>query len=465
MKKSKPIGFLAVLFGLLFFCNPYIAAIDVLPDFIGCAIIYFALSRISHINRRLGEARTAFFKLMAFCLCKDICVLVVFGMSTAAERPVSLLLVTFVNAVVGLYFSYSAINLLFDGIYSLSVLRNCPTLYAGYKRFFGVERSRCEVALRATWIFFILREVLCLLPEFTALTTSSYIDSDLIRIYEYIGLMRAMACILVLFLALLWLWQLLRFFIALSRERSFRAALGEEEQAHSRLHPGNAVIRRYGVSFLLFGIGALLLCDFYLDFQNIIPDALGAAFLLSGLLFTDLSRRQKAIGGTLCVSYGVMATVSSHFAYRFSMEYSAGEISKNASAARAYLHMWLTSLCEFLAFLALLVVLLLCLRTVIAKWAGYLPTHAESEFEQRRRHAFVEDFDKSLIHTFIWGFLSALLSFLYDYIKEFPSHKFFRFLELFWAFDLVMALAFGVVWIVLLSNIHAQIKQRFALDG
>ena len=38
-KKSKPISFALVTAGLAFFFNPQFAALDLLPDFIGCLLI------------------------------------------------------------------------------------------------------------------------------------------------------------------------------------------------------------------------------------------------------------------------------------------------------------------------------------------------------------------------------------------------------------------------------------------
>lgn len=469
-RSPRPIHFGLVLLGLLFFCNPYFAVVDVLPDLIGCLLVYVGLSRVSHFSHQMREARIAFLKLLGFCAIKDVLVMVIFGMSTDLERPVSLLAIAFVQAVVGLYLSFSALDALFDGFHALAITHSCSALYGKFRRkgLFGhppSERSRTEVILRYSKIFFVVREAICLLPEFAALTTSSYLDSEMIRLYDYIGVMRLLAFIAVLVVAVLWVIYLCRYFAVVRREQAFCEALSKKEAEYVAAHPGDRIIARYGLCFLFLAIGAFLTADFYLDFQNIIPDALAALCFLISVLLMDLSRAQKLLGSCLALGYGAFATLSAVFAYRFAMHHSAGEISKTDEAASAYLKMWGTALLEFLVFLSFLVVLLMLLRQIIRKWAGYLPKYDDLEFEQRRRQAFLDEFDGTLIRTFVFGFISALCSFLYDYIKEIPNHRIFRILELFWALDLAMALAFAVSVSFLLVNIREQIKHRFLYDG
>ena len=69
-KKSRPISFALVTAGLAFFFNPQFAALDLLPDFIGCLLILWGLARVAHINRQLAETRASFTKLLS-CLVRS----------------------------------------------------------------------------------------------------------------------------------------------------------------------------------------------------------------------------------------------------------------------------------------------------------------------------------------------------------------------------------------------------------
>ena len=485
-RTARPIGFGLVLAGLCFFFNPIFAVVDVLPDFIGCLLVWFGLSRVSRVSRPMVEARAAFLKLFVVYLVKDLFVMAIFGMSSDLERPSSLLIVAFVAAVLGLYFTITAFRALFDGFYTLAVTRDCPPLYQtkhpelpqaekteesnnapkqGRKRRLR-EVSRTEAVLRLSLFFVLFREIVGVLPEFSALTSLEFNSGQRAsHLYDYIGVMRMIAAVLVLIAGIVWLVFVIRYFLLVRAQQELRDALGNEEQLWRASHPGNALVKRYAVAFTLMTIGAALLTDFRIDYRNILPDALAALFLLAGLLATDLPAKYKWIGGAGIAIYGAIATVSEHFSYAFSVHHTGEEISKTAEAANAYLVSWLTALAEFLVFTALLVYLLLCLRRVIAKWAGYQPTHDDLPFEQRRRAAFLEEFDRELIRTFVFGFIAALCSFLFDYIQEIPDYRIFRLLEFFWGLDFAVNVVFAVMFAILLADIHGEIKHRFLYEA
>ena len=119
---------------------------------------------------------------------------------------------------------------------------------------------------------------------------------------------------------------------------------------------------------------------------------------------------------------------------------------------------------SFMLFLAMLVCILLLLRAVIAKWAGYRPEQQSSEFEARSRSTLMAELDGKLIRCFVFGFISGLVSFLFDYIKELPGKGILRLLDYIWIFDFCLGIAFAVALASLLSNIYGEIKNRFLYD-
>ena len=83
---TRSIRFGLVFFGMLFFCNPCFAVIDILPDFIGCLLIFAGLSRVSLIQGSMREARFAFLKLAAVDILKTVALLIVFGAGNPKEQ-------------------------------------------------------------------------------------------------------------------------------------------------------------------------------------------------------------------------------------------------------------------------------------------------------------------------------------------------------------------------------------------
>ncbi len=460
----RPMSFALVFVGLLFFANPYFATVDILPDWIGCALIFLGLDRIARISRHMSEARSAFLKLLIYTVAKDVLALTVLMTTGGIERPTALLIVTFVNAVCASLFTYRAVYALFDGFYALSVTRECPSLYANYRKAPRRERSRTEQILYATVLFIIFREVFAVLPELSSLANSHYMDSGLIDIYEYIGLMRGIAVLAVLAVGVWWLVTVIRYFTLLHRERAFRVTLAEEQRVYTDAHPAIVLERRFGVGFFFLAIGAFFLCDFVVDMKNVFPDYLAVFCILAGLFVMELPAKWRAACVSLTALFGAAALVSSQYATYFHLNHTALEISKTVAAERAYFHMWFSALVEFALFIAFLICLLLALRHVIREWAGYTPIRADLEFEQRRRRNFLEEFDAKLLRVFLFGFVSGLFSFLTDYVQEIPDHRLFRILEFMWGIDLVVGAVFAVMFAVFLGNVHRSIRYRFSFD-
>lgn len=459
-KTNKKIRFGLLFAGLIFFCNPYFAVIDVMPDFIGCLLIVVGLSRATLVNRLLAEARTAFLRLMLVDIVKNVLLMITMS-AGSAEQPTALLLIAFSATVVELFFLIPAFKLLFEGLTSIATLEDCPALYGTYHGRF----SRIELLQRQTVVFIVVREIVCLLPEFTALTLSTYTDSNLINIYEYIGLIRAFSVCIVLVCGIVWLVQLTRTFLSLWREKAFFARIDEKYNAYLLAHPGIAIEQRYAACFLALFAGALFLVDFYLDLKNIIPDGIGAILILLAVFACDLPWRfLRTITAALAAIYGVVATLSTKQSYRFVSNFGVSAIDRSEQGANAYLSMWLLSLLEFILFVALLALLLLLLRRVVNKHAGYIPSHEPTEFDLRARKEFIEEFDISFLRLFVVGFAAGLCSFLYDYIQDIPNGNIFRLLEYFWMLDFTLSLVFAVLLGNLLLRIHKEIQNRFQYD-
>lgn len=461
----RPMNFALVFIGLLFFANPYFAAVDVLPDWIGCALIFFGLGRISCISRHMVEARAAFFKLLVYTAAKDAVLLTVLILTNATDRPTAILIVTFINAICTSFLAYRAVYALFDGFYALSVTHECAPLYQNYRKAPRRERSRSEQVLYTTLLFVVVREVFAVLPECSSLAAAHYMDVGLIDVYEHIVLMRVMALLIVFAVSVWWLVVLFRYFILLCRARSFRTALAAEQVGYKNEHPGIVTERRFAVGFFFLALGAFLLCDFVVDMKNIFPDYLAIVCIFAGLFIIKLSVKWRAACVAAAALFGTAAMVAARYSTYFHTHHSAFEISKTVAAEQAYFNMWLSALVEFLLFLGFLVLLLLALRSVIREWAGYTPIRADLAFEQRRRTRFLEQFDAQLLRVFCFGFVSGLFSFLTDYVQEFPDHRLLRILEFMWGIDLVFGIVFAVMLAVLLANVLRSIRYRFSFDA
>ena len=459
---KRPLHFWLIFAGLAFFCNPYFAAVDPLPDFIGCLIIFFALTRFSRISIPAAEARRMFLTLAAIDALKLLFVLVTLGMGSSAERPTLVLSLAFLSCTVELLCAVYALKKLFWFLESAGDTFGCGYLYETYR--YG--RSRTDLITRILIIFSIVREVVCLLPEFSslALQRSSMDAEAFFNPYNYIYALRVVAAGIVGVCGVVVLVFLVRYFLGLSRERAFRAVLTETYRAYLASHPGVRVRARYNAAFLLMTVGTVFLADFYLNYHNIIPDFIGVVLLLLGVLLLQVSPLRKTLTFAFGVLFGAAATVGNRYSYRFFSGYNGTDISRSTEAMRIYREMWISSLVEFLLFLAFWMLFVLCLRQTALTMAGYLPEQRDEDFEKRNRARIKEEFDASFITCGVIGFFSGLCSFLYDYIQEFPSHGVLRLMEYFWGVDFLVAVALAIDVSVLLGHLFQEIKVRYLYE-
>ena len=459
-KNERKLSFGLVFAGLLFFCNPMFAAVDVLPDFLGCLLLFFGLFRLSRIHPPFLDAGKRFLKVAAVDAAKDILLLFVLVDGTSAEKPTAILTVAFGAVALELFLLIPAVGTLFDEMTALAMRGNCTPLYATHFR----GRSRGEIIRIATIVFLVVRDVVCLLPEFAALTLQSTSSAEQWNLYEYIGTMRGLASTLAGLCGVVWLIFLCRYFLCLHRQSAFRGELYRKYCAYMESHPGVRVRTRHTVAFLMLAAGAFFTADFYLDFKNVIPDAIAAALFAAGVLVLPVDAKKKGIATLAAAVYGGVATRSSSLAYRFATEFRASEIGRSDAATSAYRALWLSSLLEFAAFLAFVAALVICLRETVFRYAGYRPEH-ESEFESKKLKDLRAGMDNGFIRLTVFALLAGLCSFLYDYIKDVPGSGFFRILEFFWFFDMLMSLLFGVILSVTLAGISGQIKNKYLFES
>jgi hypothetical protein len=458
---AKPMRFGAVLLGLCFFCNPTFAALDVLPDFIGCLLICLGLSRVALIYPFIAETQKAFLKLAGVDAVKVVLLIAIFGMGSGnAEQPTSLLIVAFAAAVVELFFLLPALRRLFDDLYVLASRYECTELYTDQAGRASLTDRICKLFI----VFVITREAVCLLPELTALTRSSFNDSAMDHLYEYIGIMRLLACVIVALFGLFLAVRLILYFAKVRRQLQMTAPLGKQYQDYYNSHPGIRVKRRHAVGFALMGAGGILLTDFYLDFQNVIPDHIAAILIGIGALFTMVPGALRGVTALLSAGYAAVSYTSSELSYLFAISFSPSALGKNREADLAYAKMWIWAMIELFVFVALMISVLLLLRRVIKEWAGYRAECAESDFEQRNHKELLASLDGRLLLCAALGFFAAVLSFLYDFIQT-PSGKgIYHFLDFLWIFDFSLSVIFSVVFAITLTCIYTQIKNRYQYD-
>lgn len=432
---------------VVFFFNPNIAIIDVLPDTIGYFLLYAALFYLADLNPYLEEARRGFLRMAFIDLCRLPAFLILVVLPNE-EQPTAQLLAAFVFAVIELIYALPAWRNFFEGIFALIsgdgelarydlpgrrrwvrvVGRNGRTHLRLSGR--GPARSMPELLRGATIRLIIWRNLLAVLPEMTALSsyeTSGYVTNFDRDIYEFRHLFVVLAFLVMFVIGAVWLVRALRFAVRLAQDRELAEALaarwGRDVQPRENLFR----CRHIRLAFLLMILAVVLSVDFYVDDLNVLPDFLSAALLVWAILVLRRCVSAWQLPLTFASIWGLVSlgssAVSGHFFEHFYIEH----IRRSREAYFAYQAVRVAGVIEQLFFLAASILLVLLLKQVLNR---YLDRGSREGRELSR------DYTRSLILLGLFGAATALTGVLYD--TYLPT------VEFIWCIDFGAALVFAL---------------------
>ena len=139
----------------LFLFNANVNIIDFIPDIVGYLLICIALRRLSDLNEDVAISAKFFGYMIISEVCKMLCLIWLFGLSSFSERDTGTLLFAFAFAVVDTLLLYNAFNKLFGGLITLGYSHD-NTSVLGSKRARG--RSYTE-KIRSSTLFFVFFKV------------------------------------------------------------------------------------------------------------------------------------------------------------------------------------------------------------------------------------------------------------------------------------------------------------------
>ena len=212
MKEQKKIfrfSLLALAFVFLF--NPNLNIVDILPDFIGYALLCIFLSKLSDMNEDIAVATKGFLRAFFVDVAKLASIFLVFGNQNPQEQNTLLLLLSFVFAVLELLILFPAYKALFNGFITLGY--KFPNTAVLGKVSANAKANHTERARLFTFIFLIVKTAMYTLPEFAVLSTHSYDEfAATLYIYDYVGLLRAFAIIVCLVVGIIWFVHIRAYF-------------------------------------------------------------------------------------------------------------------------------------------------------------------------------------------------------------------------------------------------------------
>lgn len=284
-----------IIAGIIFLINPNINIVDILPDVIGYLLIYRGLFKLSDIDDRLGYARDKAKWLIIVSLVK---LLFVFMLPSSSDSDV--LLFTFCFAVVELLLCIPLFTEFFGGMnYICSRYNNETALkYEGEAKFFVIG-------------FIIIKNVITLIPEFFALSDTSYgLELDYDHYKKLANVEAAKNICIIGAFALVFICGIvmgIKFISYLRRLTCDSGFVGRLNAYYEESIMSDTAMwsRRYqNTALVFFAAGVMLFNNFYLDTFPIIPDLIG--YICFAVGSTYLARLGfSAFGVYVCSVLGV----------------------------------------------------------------------------------------------------------------------------------------------------------------
>ncbi len=255
-----------IIVGIAFMLNPMISVLDVLPDFIGCVTVFYALTRLSSVSPELDTARP-YFKYMAYVsVIRTVCFF-----ASGSFDDVMRLSVTLIFAVIEFGLAVMAFPALYDGIAYLNI------------RYSGNAKDAPEIKF-VSMLFFGVRGFMSVLPQLGAVLNMS--GDDIITSGDqlkstwsaYTGLLTVVNVVITLICAVFFMALVVGYIGRLSIKKEFCESV-REAYVKKKLDDPEFFIRRTVMFFCaVMSAAGIFLLDVIGDGINVIPDfVFGAA--------------------------------------------------------------------------------------------------------------------------------------------------------------------------------------------
>ena len=428
---------------LIFLFNPNFHGIDLLPDFVGYALLVRGLGRVSLLDESFGEAQRLFRRLAWLSVARLVGVAWIFTVPSMEEQPTLILLLCFVVGVLELMLVLPACNQLFRGLSYVAsrmggnvVLRstredavqrlqqklarldaNDP---ATEPRRRAIERDIArirggsditDVACRRCRTFAVLKVLLYAIPEMAALTDASYrAGTTLFNWYSFVNGFRGLGMISVLVFGILWMIHTVRYCLRIESDTALWNALEQSCDEDRAAHPERVPARALAVSCVLVLIAFVFCANFSVEEVNILPGFITSLFLLLALI--PLRRYlPKSVIGISAIGFllhGIISAVVYVMSIRFFAEHRLEGYFRHREIMLAYDRLCLATVVETVATWGVFALLAVITCSLINRYTGSHDAATFNYTKQQIKRIRSRQLKIHLLPIPVLGALSAL---------------------------------------------------------
>lgn len=361
-----------VLAGLAFLLVPSVGIIDLMPDFIGYALILGGISKLTALNGDIERARVKFRFLFYVTLLRAFMII---PLGMIGDEMTTMLFV-FSFAVAETVFLLLAQGGLIEGVSHVASRGGCNIPDSAYND------------IRVVFpIFIIGRAVLVSIPELTVLTNPAYkdvidvTDLDKPSLYDSKNLVLLICLILSLFIGIVFYVSAVRFFSAPIRDKSLKETVEKQYKAAIEANPLKFVCSNIKTAILFLAAGNAFLCPLYFYGVDVLFDFVGFIFICIGFSILSKYEPQAKTALKLSVAAAALSALSGALSVYISSAYYHKTYPLTAGAVRIYTVSALLQTAEYILYTIILLMLFRTVRGCVDRFVK-APVFDEAEYKR-----------------------------------------------------------------------------------
>ncbi len=457
-KHQKSTGLFLLVPALLFLFEPYIVTFDILPDFIGYALIVAAIYKIADIDDYFSESKQWFLYAIWIGIARMIAPFAIsfVASQSANDKIMWQTMSVFVLDIADAIISVIAFSKLFTGLQYISTFYDGQSVNKRRKKKINGEivpygRSACDKFETVTYIFIVVKNLMHVLPEFTSLASNQE--------YTYVELLRFFGIIPVIVFGLIWAISGVVFFISVCTDKPFMKNLSEkygEKKSESFEYFKSRKIR----AVLMVVIVALIFSmEFYIDSYNVIPDFLSAILLVVAAFMMRKYTKKWIIAFIPSLLSIASSAAYWTFLIQFFDKFRADAyIRKYTQAAVPYLKMYYSCIVSSVIYAIALGCILIAVYDM-TKNATKIKSMVTGESHVDRE--LMRTVSSKLIAAFVLGILSCAGTVYYIYAQPYVSTYAHWYISMSTVISIALDLIFIVFTAFVISDISDEIKNKY----
>lgn len=491
--KAKPfkwMGFLLLCFFPIFFFNPVVGVIDILPDFIGYIFVLTALSKLRDVSDKFEDA----FKQIAIAALISVAQLaslfLSFGVISGGESGYQSSFMMFSLVITSLEFIFTirAVRKFFSAMQYVAERHGCMFVCAPKPRRNGSKRkprivSRNDSFMNFTTVFIIIRGLCGTLPQFATQSSHGF-DETTFDFSDYLAAFQVLGILVCLVFSTIWIIRAYAYFGGLFRQKEFIESLKRAYSETVVTVPVRFILRNNSLFVFLFSAAAYFGADLYINdkMTNVIPDALFAIVCIFTLLilreYFKYSGKLKWISIVIFAAYGTVSFIKDRIHYSYFSEFTMFSYYRDTKAYALYTK--LTTVNIFSSILLLASVIMIC------KLIKYVEkSYAISKFnlESEKIKSMNEEESKEFLRSYstpvlVSGIIASIITAFYPYVLKLSAITFagvndetmkligtiVGFTEGYLSLDFVASLVFAIFLTRALSELKDRIATKLMLD-